>query len=88
MLRYIRSTIDLSIIYRGSKSSKSLSSSLRAFSDLDYTVDRLNRKSILGYVYMFAGGLIIWISRKQKSVATSTTKAEYIALFIYAKEGL
>ena len=37
---------------------------------------------------MFARGLIAWISRKQKLVATSTTKAEYIALSIYAKEGL
>ena len=59
LLRYIRSTIDLGIIYGGSESSKSLPSSLRAFSDSDYTADRLNRKSILGYVYMFAGGPII-----------------------------
>ena len=88
MLRYIRSTINLGIIYGGSESSKSLPSSLRAFSDLDYAVDRLNRKSILGYVYMFAGGPIAWISRKQKLVATSTTEAEYIALSIYTKEGL
>ena len=88
MLRYIRSTINLGIIYGGSESSKSLPSSLRAFSDLDYAVDRLNRKSILGYVYMFAGGPIAWMSRKQKSVATSTTEAEYMALSTCAKEGL
>ena len=59
LLRYIRSTINLSIIYGGSNSSKSLPSNLRAFSDLDYAADRLNRKLILGYVYIFAGGLII-----------------------------
>ena len=88
LLRYIRSTIDLGIIYGGSESSKSLPSSLRAFSDLDYTADRLNRKSILGYVYMFAGGPIAWMSRKQKSVATFTTEAEYMALSTCAKEGL
>ena len=59
LLRYIRSTINLGIIYEGSKSSKSLPSNLRAFLDLDYTADRLNRKLILGYVYIFARGLII-----------------------------
>ena len=37
---------------------------------------------------MFAGGPVSWINRKQKSVATLTTKAEYIALSICAKEGL
>ena len=45
-------------------------------------------KSILGYVYMLGGGPISWMSRKQKSVATSTTEAEYMALSICAKEGL
>ena len=88
LLRYVRSTIDLGIIYGGFESSKSLPSSLRAFSDSDYTADRLNRKSILGYVYMFAGGPIAWMNRKQKSIATSTTEAEYMALSTCAKEGL
>ena len=51
-------------------------------------MDPVNRKSILAYIYIFAGSLISWISRKQKSVATLTTEAEYIALSICAKEGL
>ena len=51
-------------------------------------MDPVNRKSILAYIYIFAGGPISWISRKQKSVATLTTEAEYIALSICAKEGL
>ena len=86
LLRYIRSTIDLGIVY-GAESSGSLVN-LQAFSDSDYASDRLNRKSILGYVYMFAGGPISWMSRKQKSVATSTTEAEYMALSTCVKEGL
>ena len=51
-------------------------------------MDLVDRKSILAYVYIFAGGPVSWISRKQKSVATLTTEAEYIALSICVKEGL
>ena len=58
------------------------------FSDSKYIIDLVNRKSILAYVYIFAGGLISWINRKQKLVAILTTKAEYIILSIYAKKGL
>ena len=58
------------------------------FSDSNYIIDPVNRKSFLAYVYIFASGLISWISRKQKLVATLTTEAEYIVLSICAKEGL
>ena len=64
------------------------SQTITGFSDSDYTMDSVDRKSILAYVYIFVGGPVSWISRKQKSVATSTTKAEYIVLSICAKEGL
>ena len=68
--------------------SASRSQTITGFSDSDYAMDPVDRKSILAYVYMFAGGPISWISRKQKSVATLTTEAEYMALSICAKEGL
>ena len=51
-------------------------------------MDKQNRRSILGYVYMLGGGPISWISRKQKSVATSTSEAEYMAISTCAKEAL
>ena len=61
---------------------------ITGFLDSDYTIDLVDRKSILVYVYIFIGRSISWISRKQKLVTTLTTKAEYIALSICAKEGL
>ena len=51
-------------------------------------MDLVDRKSILAYVYIFIGRPISWISRKQKSVTTLTTKAEYIVLSICVKEDL
>ena len=50
LLRYIRFIIDLDIEYRPLESS---GSSLKTYSDFDYTTNRLNKKSILEYVYMF-----------------------------------
>ena len=83
LLRYIRSTADLGIVYGASGSSN-----LVGYSDSDYAMDKLDRKSVLGYVYMLGGGPIAWASRKQKSVSSSTTEAEYMALSSCAKEGL
>ena len=74
LLRYIRSSCDRKITY-GKGEPK-----LIGFSDTDYTADKADRKSTLGQVFIFAGGPISWASKKQKSVATSTTEAEYIAL--------
>ena len=64
------------------------SQTITGFSDSDYAMDSVDRKSILAYVYIFTGGPVSWISRKQKSVATLTTEAEYMVLSICAKEGL
>ena len=86
LLHYVRSTINLGIVFRGNRSSES--SNLVAYSDSDYAADKLNRKSILGYALKLADAPIAWMSRKQASVATSTTEAEYMALSTCAKECL
>jgi hypothetical protein len=39
-----------------------------------------DRRSQVGYVYELAQGSIFWSSNKQKSVALSSTEAEYMAL--------
>ena len=83
LLRYTRSTIDLGLMLGGSGSPKII-----GYSDSDYASDKSDRISILGYVYMLGGGPIAWRSRKQKSVANSTTEAEYMALSSCAREGL
>ena len=53
LLRYIRFTLKFDIIFDSDSSeSLSLSLQLKVFSNFDYAADRLNRKSILDYVYM------------------------------------
>ena len=38
------------------------------------------QKSISGNVYFFTSGVVLYLSKKQQTVAQSTTKVEYYAL--------
>ena len=42
--------------------------------------DTLNRRSQSGYFVKMAKGLISWTSRAQKTIALSSTEAEYMVL--------
>ena len=59
---------------------------MQGYSDSNYAIDKTNRVSILGNIFFLAGGPISWISKKQKSVATSTMEAEYMAICTCAKQ--
>jgi len=48
--------------------------------------DNSDRKSSEGYIFKLFHGLIDWKSRKQSTVTTSTTKAEFLGLSSTAKE--
>lgn len=52
---------------------------INAFSDADFAGDSETRKSTSGYVIKLGGNLISWGSRKQNSVALSTTESEFIS---------
>ena len=59
---------------------------LQVFVDSDWAGDRVDRKSISGFVVMFEGGAVSWGSKKQTSVALSTVEAEFIAASTAVKE--
>ena len=71
--RYLQYTLDYGIDYY--KDHRSLA----GFSDSDWAGDIDNRKSTLGFVFLLSKGAISWQASKQKVVALSTTKAEYVA---------
>jgi hypothetical protein len=61
---------------------------LIGYTDADFAGDIDDRRSTGGYVFVFAGGAVSWSSKKQTSVATSSTQAEYMAMTPAAKEAL
>jgi hypothetical protein len=74
IFRYLRHTPDFSLWY-----SASSSLALRGFSDADFAGYRLDRKSTFGTCQFLGSSVVSWSSRKQSSVAQSTTEADYVA---------
>ena len=56
--------------------------------DADWASDAADRKSISGYSFYFQGSLVSWSAVKQKSIALSSTEAEYYAMTHAFKEAL
>ena len=78
VFRYLAGTHSMSLKYKRSPTSVPLS--VVAFSDSDYASCRDTRRSVSGYAFMFNGCAISWLSKKQQSVASSATEAEFMAL--------
>ena len=83
LLRYLRGTVGFRIYY-----SASCLEGLAGFVDADWGGDERDRKSTTGFVVKLYGSVVSAASVKQKSVATSTLEAEYVALAEIVKEVL
>ncbi|WVZ81207.1 hypothetical protein U9M48_028617 [Paspalum notatum var. saurae] len=74
IFRYLKFTLELGLWY-----SSGSSLSLRGFSDADHAGCWIDRKSTSGTCQLLGTSLVSLSSRKQASVALSTTEAEYVA---------
>lgn len=54
--------------------------------DADWASNHLDRRSYTGYVFKIGAAAVSWESKKQRTVALSSTEAEYMALSDGAKE--
>ena len=61
-----------------------------AFSDASFAhpIVKEGRRSPSGYIFFMAGGPVSWSSKRQSTVATSSTEAEYIGQFNAAREAI
>ena len=75
LLRYIRGTSDLCLTFTADNSKRLV----LGYADADWGGDLDTRRSTTGYIFKVYGGVVAWRSRRQPTVALSTTEAEYMA---------
>jgi len=73
LLRYLYGTINYGLRYSVGNLR------LHEYSDVDWVGSVVDRKSMSRWCFSLGSASISWMSKRQKSVALSTTKAEYIA---------
>ena len=77
VLPWFKGTTTISIVYQFRFHSNL---DILGFTDASWAGHRNDRKSLTGYIFIIASGVVSWISHKQSTVAQSTMKAEYVAL--------
>ncbi|KAL0545278.1 hypothetical protein IC582_020428 [Cucumis melo] len=78
ILKYFLGTIDVGLWYP-----RNVKFNLVGYSDMDFSDSLLDRKSTSGTCQFLGSSFVSWFSKKQNSVALSTTEAEYIAVASY-----
>jgi hypothetical protein len=81
VLQYLLATRKYRLNFKGASNE-----ALVAYSDSDWAQDPTNRKSVTGNYVTLAKGCVSWLNRKQKTVAASSTEAEYMALSDCSKQ--
>lgn len=82
ILRYLQHTKNFCLKY------KKGSSQLLGFVDADWGSNVIDRRSYTGFCFKYSDCVVSWESTKQKTVALSTTEAEYMALSEASKEAV
>jgi len=83
IFRYLHRTSHYKLEFQSNNSTPSL---LKAFIDSDWAGDRMNRKSIFGFIVMLDQGAVSWGSKKQTSVSLSTVEAKFMAASTAVRE--
>src|ERR1700678_1158191 len=61
---------------------------LEGYADADWAGDPADRRSVTGYVFHLCKTTVSWKSKKQPTVAGSTTEGEYMAAYFAASEAI
>ena len=73
--RYLAGTKNFALVYDGDSQK-----GIYAYTDSDWAADKIKRRSITGYFFKLANGIFSWRTHAQKTVALSSTEAEYMAM--------
>jgi hypothetical protein len=83
VFRYLKGTINYTLRYEGNNKDR-----LVGFCDADWAGNVDDRRSTTGCAFIIAGGAVSWNSKKQATVALSSTEAEYMAATQATKEAI
>jgi hypothetical protein len=96
IMRYLAGTAHMGLTYNDKYTNKDMNKDknkndanwiqITAFTDADWGGDHHDRKSTTGYVIKLNGCTVSWATKKQQTVAISTTEAEYMAIAAGAQE--
>lgn len=82
LLKYLKRTKEYGLVYRKTKVN------MHGFVDADWASCSLDRRSYTGFCFLMSNSVVSYESKKQKTVALSSTEAEYMALSDCCKEGI
>lgn len=92
VVRYLKVTMHLELVYGqcldGSSPTSPAPYRLVGYGDSNFAGESEDRQSVMGYCFFLNGAVVSWSSKKQRTVSTSTTEAEYIAIGHAAREGV
>ncbi|XP_050909230.1 secreted RxLR effector protein 161-like [Lathyrus oleraceus] len=77
ILRYVKGTLGCGVLFPVSNTGHKCN--LLGYIDSNWCGDKDDRKSTVGYIFMFGSTPISWCSKKEPVVALSSCEAEYIA---------
>jgi hypothetical protein len=81
ILRYIKHTLQCGIFYEAESQLQ-----VHGYTDVDWAGNVSDRRSTSGFMFSFGNGVVSWSSKKQPTVALSSTEAEYRGGVIVACE--
>ena len=84
VLRYLKGTLKYGLKFTAHGEEPELF----GYSDADWAGDVDTRRSTSGYVFQIGSSTVSWSSRKQATVAKSSTEAEYVALSSATQEAV
>lgn len=84
VMRYLKGTQDYRLTYKQTPAE----TMTHGYCDADWASSGDDRRSCTGYTFLFQGGTISWNSKRQPTVALSTTEAEYMSLSSCVQEAL
>ncbi|XP_065093521.1 uncharacterized protein LOC135714156 [Ochlerotatus camptorhynchus] len=76
ILRFLRGTAQYGLVYKREESAKQIT----GFADANWATYPNDRHSVSGYVFQTYGATTSWSSRKQRTIALSSTEPECSAL--------